>query len=308
MKRAIAIILTILFLTSCNILSCSEDSDVSQQESEAPINMYNSLIADTITDGIITDMEVDYWNGISCHKDNMIDKTIFFDGVEYNCSYQTSIINRMNSYTTDKYRSKDGVEFGVRSDTNDLVSIFFRSSEAFRIRESALPETQLPYETLISIATSIASKSVNDLSEYSLVVGDSATYTYTVTGAKREMICYPITYVKNINGYPSSDYITIVITNKGSLSAIHLGDINAFENIPLDFESTTVTNSISNKLDSIYIEHQIKGFNIGEQRIVCTPNREICILSYVSVQLKNESGAEIDTKVALLTVIGHKSE
>lgn len=320
MKKIITTIFAVLFLASCSYpngnlpndtfseetqtnLYTSPTLDTSEPEIETQTNEYISLVTDTITDGIITSMDVDYWLRISFYKDNISDKTIVFDSIEYTGVYKKSVTNRMNSYVTDEYKSKDGVEFEIRSDTNELVGIFFRSSKDFRLTEISKPEKELTYEMLIATATSIASRCVDDISDYSLIVGEVETYFYTVMGTEHEMLCYPITYVRKINGYPTSDYITIRITDKGSLASIICGDIYAFKNVSVNFDETAVTKSISDKLDSIYEEYQVKSFSFNDQRIVCTPNKEIGILSDISVKLYNDSDGELDTIVVLLTVV-----
>ena len=171
-----------------------------------------------------------------------------------------------------------------------------------------LPEVNNPYESAISFATEIASTYVDDIADYTQIIGEPTTQYKEKDGVTYEITYYYITFAKKINDYFSSDYISIKVTSKGTLASIVMGDINAFDGVMLDFDPTAVNKSIAEKVDASYKDNglEVTQWNITDQKIVVTPNGYICMYSTVEVEGKGISDAEVNTGICIMTVLGRK--
>ena len=288
MKKSILfLIMFILCLTSCN----------STKE-----NGYKSFICDSTNDVMGITAEFDFWNGVFSKKQNMADKTCIVNGKEYTAEYKTSLIYKMNSYTTDVYVDENYIEFGLRSDNGNLAFFNLMNAEFFDT-EPYLPDVENPRETAISLASEIACEYVDDITEYTKIVEEPRIGYKEKNGITYEITYYVTTFAKKVNGYFSSDYISVKVTSKGNLASIMMGDINAFENISLEFDAEAVNQSISDKIDSAYKKNKlsVKETNIRDQKIVLTPDKEVCMFSYVDVGLYDISKTEVTTGVQTLT-------
>ena len=288
-KTILSLIAFILCLTSCNSANDSR---------------YTSYICDSVNDGIGISAEIDYWNGSYYKKQNMTDKTCFVNGKKYTAAYSNSIIDKMNSYTTDIYVDENYIEFGLRDDTGDLSFFNLMNAEFFNT-EPYLPEVKNPRDTAISLAYEIASEYVDDITKYTKIVEEPRTNYKEKNGIKYEITYYIITFAKKVNGYFSSDYISVKVTSKGNLASIQMGDINAFENISLDINTEVMNQSISDKIASTYKKYKlnVKASNIRDQKIVLTPNKDICMYSHIGVETSDITNTEIRTGLQILTVL-----
>lgn len=297
MKRIIAVILVLLSLVLCFANCGSEDYD-----------KYTSLISDSFNDGLSAASEIDFWTGTYFEKEDMADKTCLVYGKIYTGSYNKSIIRNMRSYTTDIYFDENRIEFGLRNDTGELAYINFMNADFFDT-EPYLPEVSNPYESAISLATEIASEYVDDIAEYTQIIEEPKTNYKERDGITYEITYYFITFAKKINGYFSSDYITVKVTSKGNLASIMIGDINAFENTSLDFDTSTMNQSITNKIDTTYKKNNyiVQKSNINDQKIVLTPNGDICMQSDVTLEITTDTDVKMQTGNYILTVLGRKA-
>lgn len=111
-----------------------------------------------------------------------------------------------------------------------------------------------------------------------------------------------------MNGYFSSDFIAVKVTSKGTLASIKMGDINAFANATIAFEETAMNQSISKKIESTYKNSKLnmKNSNVKDQKIVLTPNGDICMYSDIVVEGVDDSNTTVSTRVVILTVLGKK--
>lgn len=301
MKKYMALIFTLLFIfcfTSCNTKS---------------YDAYTSFITNVANDGYSVPVEIHCWTGAYFEKKHMAGKTCHVLGKSYSGSYRQSIVDKWNSYITDIYTDENGVEFGLRSDTGKLVYMNLMNRNFFDT-QPYLPEVNQPVETAISLATEIASKNVDHIEDYTQILEEEEREYEERGGVTYKITYYQVTFAKKINGYLTSDYITVIVTSKGTLASIMMGDINAFAGISIVIDTADVDQSIFNKVESAYSAYKesrirVEKSYIEDQRLVLTPDGDICIYSWVVVQgVDKESDTEVQTGVVILTTLGQKAK
>ena len=294
MRKYIAILLSLLFVfcfASCNL-------EKNQQ--------YTSLIADSANDEYSIKAEVDYWTGTYFIKEYMVDKSILVLGNTYTGSYRDSIVDKLNSYTTDIYYDENHIEFGLREDTGELVYINLMNAEFFDT-QPYLPDVNEPYETAISLTKKIAGIYLDNIEDYTQLIEEPRIRYEERDGVTYQITYYTVTFARQINGYFSSDYISVKVTSKGTLASIMMGDINAFSDTKIDFKNTDLEQSISQKIESTYKNSELKinKTNIKDQKIVLTPNGDIGIYSDIVIY-GTDANIELKTGVSVLTVLEKK--
>lgn len=297
MKKYILFMLSLLLTFS--FISCNKKN----------YEPYTSLISDSVKDEYSVDLEVDYWTGEYFEKEDMENKTCFVFGNSYSGSYSKSIIDKMNSYTTDIYVDNNNIEFGLRSDTGELAYINLMNSDFFDT-QPYLPEVNDPSNTAISLSTEIASDYVDNIGDYTQIFDEPVTRYKERDGKTYQITYYVVTFAKKINGYFSSDFIAVKVTSKGTLASIMIGDIGAFDNTTLSFDTATMNQSISDKIESVYKKSklEVKESNVDDQKIVLTPNGDICMYSSIVIDGVDDSNIETRTGVRILTFLGKRSK
>ncbi len=224
-------------------------------------------------------------------------------GTKYSAPYRQSIIYRYNSFTTDIYYSQD-IEFGLRSDNGEFVFINFMNSDFFAT-EKQLDDEFLTYESVIPFATEIASEFIDNLSEYTIYKEEPRVYDGVSD--------YVITFAKVVNGYYSSDYISVKVTSKGKLASIKMGEIGAFDDLKINIDKIAVEKNITEKLKEVYTRDnfvdkthslEYKEHNFEDQRLAITPDGKYCVYSIIKVLGYDYYNEEADTKIDLITIIG----
>lgn len=157
--------------------------------------LYMSFISDSVNDEYSVDSEIDYWTGMYFEKENMEDKTCLVFGDSYTGSYSKSIVDKMNSYTTDIYVGNDNIEFGLRSDTEELVYINLMNSDFFDT-QPYLPEIDNPNDTAISLSTEIASHYVDDIEDYTQISDEPVTRYKERDGQTYQITYYIVTLLE----------------------------------------------------------------------------------------------------------------
>lgn len=297
MRKYTAIFLALLSLAFC-LVGCNSKKD----------EKYASIIADSANDIYSVESEIDYWTGVYFEKEHMGDKTCQVLGNHYSGSYSQSIVEKMNSYTTDIYVDDNHIEFGLRDDNGELAYINLMNANFFDT-QPYLPDVDNPSEAAISFATQIASEYV-DIADYTQIIEEPMTRYKEREGTTYEITYYIVTFAKKVNGYFSSDFISVKVTSKGTLASIKMGDINAFSDVSIAFEETTMNQSISKKIESTYknSKFNMKNSNVEDQKIVLTPNGDICMYSDIVVEGVEDSNPAVSTRVVILTVLGKKNK
>lgn len=302
MKKIITTALMFLLLTTY-FSSCSSNTQTNYNDPENS-NIYPSFIADSINDEFSLDAEVDYWTGTYFNKNNMGNQSCTVQGKSYTGSYSKSIVDKMNSYTTDIYVDENNIEFGLRNDNGDLAYINLMNAEFFDT-EPYLDDVDNPQESAIQLATTIAEDYVDNIADYTQINEEPVTRYKERDGITYEITYYVVTFARKINDYFTSDYIAVKVTSKGNLASIMMGDINAFNSITPDFDSTVLTDSISTKIQSSYKESKlkIKESTIGDQKIVLTPTGDICMYSNMIISGIDSSKVEVKTGISIITIL-----
>ena len=291
----LALTLTLLSMTSCS--KPNDNNPASENEEK-----YNSLVCDMYNDGIIERAEVDFWDGTSSTKDNIGNKNCRVLDNIYVGKYDYSRTNRLMSYTTDMYYDYEKhIMFGLNDATGELVSINLLNEE-FYYAEVELPE--LLYEDILSLATKIASVYVEDISEYTRTVEEKRYETH-LDGEACQHLHYLIKFTRYLNGFPTSDYISLRISSKGSLGTLSLGDINAFKNVNLDIDLKKISESISNKITSTYTNRNftVNEYNIERQELAVTPDGKVCVYSGVMITGNTHLDEDTYTGIGIITML-----
>ena len=296
MKNFIAFILS-LVLVSFSFAGCGSKQ----------YDKYTSLIEDKTSDGNGIHVESKIWTGEYFTKKFMRDKNCTVMGKSYSGSYEKSIVNKINSYTTDVYYDEDYIEFGLREDNGELAYVNLMNSE-FHETQPFWTDVSNPSEFAISFATEIAKQYVDNLDEYVRLIEDPKQQYKEKDGKRYEITYYVVTFARKINGYFSSDYISIKVTSKGTLASIWIGDLNAFKDLSIEFDTAILDQSIMEKVESAYtsVNFKIKKKTIEEQKIAVTPSGDICMYSRVAVEGTNAENREANSGVVILTLLGKR--
>lgn len=254
MKRIIKSMICISFcFIFVALAGCSCDNEMS----------YTSYISDVSNNELeIIKTDISLWGTENIEIPDMIDQTCFFQGKEYTGSYTRSKNEKLNSYITDFYRSKDGINFGLNRSSGRLVYINFLTSDFFNT-EPFLPDVENSSDFAKNLSQKIA-QSFIETSSYELIIEDEDVY-YSEIDSEKSIVFFEFTYAKKVEGYYSSDYISIRITSKGNVASVKVGDIGSFENISFSINSSDVEKSINNKVNKELKEY---GYKVNEIKIV----------------------------------------
>ena len=286
MKKSVSFILIILLLLSTlNFMSCSNRRNDS--------TIYDSYICDMANDGIITEMEKEWWNGILI-KNSLAEKEkeITVQGVTYDFSYDFSEVCGFSSHYVDIYRSKDTtIQISVLPSSNEVVGFhrydlfddeYLLKQDLYETSESALP-----------MAKEIASRYIG-INDYRVESQTSDSYSKKI----KEHI---FDFVRYVDGYPTCEGVYIAITSKGDFRTLAIHDIGLFENKQISVDKDVLQKSIDKKLNKIYTEDL--GYNytykIVKQTLAYSPENDLVVVSQIEVSVKDK----YNTGVLLATVI-----
>lgn len=268
---------------------------------------YDSVVLDSANDSLGIKSESNYWTGEYFVKKNMSSASCEAMGSTYSGKYIKSIRDFLNSYTTDIYEDDNQIEFGLRSDTGELVYINFMNNQFFDT-EPFLKELDSAQEKAEALSEKVAANYVNNLNDYERIIHDSVTRHKEKDGETYSITYFNITFAKKIGEVQTSDYISIKTTSKGNVASIYIGDLNAFSNIKeSDFDIGLAEQSVKSKIDSVYqkVNLTVTKTEFDDRKIARTPNGEICLCSYLNVTVENENKAVTETGVKIMTILGH---
>lgn len=279
----------IVFLVSCNGKKAKK---------------YDSLVFDFANDGILTKNDVDYWTEGYFEEKDIPKKTVEFNGIQYTGQYHTSIISTGEPYATHYFYTDDRIRFGIRGDTEQLVSFTVMNNEYFNT-EPYLDDVKNAYEVAYDIANNIAKQHLDDIDSYTLIEKESDVEEKERDGKIYTITYYRFKYVKIISGFETSDYISVSVNSKGHLAAVNMGNIGAFDNIEISFEESKVNESVIQKAKEIYKNtgYTLLSNEIVYQKIAITPDGKVCIVSDLEVSLQDTSKQIYGTKVRILTIL-----
>lgn len=292
MKKIIIIIFVFaIFLVGCDIKEKNK----------------KTYIVDYVNDGVLTSVEKCIWTDCYFNNSNAVTYFTFnFMGKSYNAKYQKSINDKLNSYITDIYKTEDGIKFGLRSGTSQMVMLNLMNKN-FYTNEPIKDDNIKTNNEAIDFATTIA-KNYIDIIDYEIFPEDEDVIKYEIDGKEFSLFLYTITFARKINGYLTSDYISIKITSKGNIASIKMGDIGVFNdrysNILMK-QKDIILKNISSTIEFSYTEkgYTFENNNVYFQRVVVTPDGELCLYSRANVEIINLEGEKISTAIGVLTYI-----
>ncbi len=171
--------------------------------------------------------------------------TVSFDGTEYTGSYTSSGFDYC-SYTTDFYECEDGVTFGVRTGTNELVYLNLATPE---FMSAAAAEGSVVDGERYTAAWKIIKKLHVDTHYY---VADEES---PVDGL------YEITAYHGFCGVKTSSFITVRVTAAGKFAMFRIGDPDAYsvihDTIGFVEESFDVDYFVNEAIRNVCDEHRV---------------------------------------------------
>lgn len=302
MKKIYALLILmilVLWMTSC------------KSTYSTPVGkLYESTICGSSNHIVWIPSENEVWGDLGYEKENMPDKTVTVLGKKYEGKYISSGIEKFTSFVVDRYRDSDGVDFYVRSDTDEIVFISFTNNNFFAT-EPYLEDVYEPEKNAVEIGTEVAKSFVEDFNEY-------VQKDVKIRMMQREEGCeiykftyYTLLFTRKICGYDSIDFVEVTVTSKGHVAAISVGETNAFDKTIVECDEETLNKSISEKINAEY-EKQYPGINIKDiqyedQFVTKTPEGEIVMYSDVRITLElKDSEGEEQTALEIITVLDYK--
>ncbi len=309
MKKNISIYITILLLImSTTMMSCSLNDKIDDKmnnkvndkmndkvnDKGQEFEGYDSYICDMTNDGIIKDVEKDWWM-LRIKHDSSVEKEkkVTFQGVSYNCSYIYSTIGAYHPFFRDVYEDEDkDVDISIDSSSGEIVGYHRKglSSTEYYLK----PEIYVTAESALPMAKEIASQYIN-INDYTIV-----TTVHDMTQSDTQKLKeYTFEFIKCISGYFTSERIYIAITSKGDFRTISVDNIGLFKDKQISINKEMLDQSIDVKLNAIYSDKYEYTYNIDKQVITYSPEGDLVICSQVEVSLVGL----YSTGVVLVTII-----
>lgn len=302
MKKICALlilIILVLWMTSCK-----------STYSTPAEKLYESTICGSSNHIVWIPSENEVWGDLGYEKENMPDKTVTVLGKKYEGKYISSGIEKFTSFVVDRYRDSDGVDFYVRSDTDEIVFISFTNNKFFAT-EPYLEDVYEPEKNAVEIGTEVAKSFVEDFNEYVQKDVKIRMMQREKDGETYKFAYYTLLFTRKICGYDSIDFVEVTVTSKGHVAAISVGETNAFDKTIVECDEETLNKSISEKINAEY-EKQYPGINIKDiqyedQFVTKTPEGEIVMYSDVRITLElKDSEGEEQTALEIITVLDYK--
>lgn len=250
MKKAIAMILSILMITFC---SC-------KKETEPNYVAYEAVLYDVL-DGGHHAVDVPLWMAEKYSGSENFDAPqtveIEFNGKTYTGNYHYSTSAAPSTYVIHKY-SSDETSFEINASTNELTKIMFAGISSYTASVSATECKQ--------IAEALA-KSYIDISEYRTEenIGD---------------FLYSITYFREIDGYRTTDQLSISVTYKGEIFSFSRTNLGSFADVSeIDYDHEKIEHAVHRKIKEIYSdENKHIGYNINSVVLIRLDDGSIAFL------------------------------
>lgn len=281
MKKSISIIL--LLCLCFGVVSCTPDEPEISYESEIidENGFFNLVIFER--HGAVGIEE-------SITERHMPDKTIEFMGKAYTGRYQHSSIpikGLLPSYKA-YYDAKNKVSFYVDEITGNVIYFARNTQDVIAEEKQAIERGNV--HTVLFNARNIANEYVGNISEYHITIDGLDENPIDNTDGYG----WNVTYTKNVQGYPTSDYISISITHSGIIEEFRIGCIGAFDDFEQEIDADKVEESIKSKLSSFYGEKgsTINDILFADEYLFKTSDGKVCLLSDVTVYLTLPDGTE----------------
>lgn len=294
MKKTNRLIILFLIISISFIVGCSNNAR----------DTYTTLIESTSNDGIVKNSEADFWPGEYFQRNCAKEFTCDALGYSLKGEYDRSIIDKYNSYTTNFYVCEDGIEFGIRNSDSKIVFINLMNKEFFDT-QPYLEDLENSEEYCRSYASVIASNFTNNLSTYKQIEYEPKTQIKEKDGKTYSITYYFFTFYKDIDGYNSSDHISVKMTSKGYLASVIIGDTDVFEGKSFTIDKEVLQQKIDEKVLQVYDStgYIVVDHTICDQKIVKAPDGHFYIISDVAIQLADNDNKQVDTLLGLISIL-----
>ncbi|MBQ8742810.1 MAG: hypothetical protein IJZ03_05535 [Clostridia bacterium] len=294
MKKIIALMLITALLSSLFVGCTNKWQKKKQTEitgsNNKQLDSYESFVYDVANDGIINAKIEDFnsWDVYPFKKgnnENVKNKSYTYSNNTYVGSYEQSLMEVGFDYYTDQYYTDEGFLLSFRDDTQELVLINLMD-KAFFDTEPYLDEVEDPVTTALQLAEETATKFVDDLNEYTRTMDEPNDSSREKDGKLYPFSYYKVNYTKKYQGFDTVDSIHVVVTSKGNVCAIIMGDINSFDTVKVTIDKDKLNESVLKKAHSVYNNiYKIVSVSIDKQFLGFTSAGELCAISDVSYVL-----------------------
>lgn len=291
-KRMIAFFaICLLFLTACAKASPETSADKPSQSA------YNSYVVDMANDGVITEVEKDWWLGYSTVQDvDERTKIVEVNGKEHTVTYFTSSSEKYSHVPLNCFHN-DEITIEFSSLDGSIRSVYYHNliDDDYHMKD----DMENPYETAYEMAEQIASQYIS-ISDYALIENQ---WEYTIQGIRRCAVYY-FQFLKYAGEYETTDYLTISITSKGDISRLCIRDIGRYDTIqPTQIDNSAVDASVAAKLHELFGKDGTYTYEIDRQTLTYTPEGKLAVASVIDLEIDRFTGSDISTAIILATVV-----
>ncbi len=278
MKKYICIILILLFCI-LNFVSCNTDDSGEIK--------YESYVTDVANDNLVS-REKDFFDDNEIkYEDVAQHKAFTFDDKSYQLTIQNDSFYNRCGRIIDRYKQDDVIMYFYR-DTGEFQGYHFSAV----LRGEYLKKPDVEKEELKKKADKLAGEYI-DINQYKQVEAEYKAFS-------SEMKYYYFAYGKYIDGYETNDLVIIELTSKGDLKTFNASNIGFYDDKKIEIDSDMLDKSINDKLEEIYSQYGEYTANIIGKKIICLPNGELAVETYVEVDLLSRGYA---TGVIITTII-----
>ncbi len=286
-SKIILIILSICVLLT-SLFGCSTQTKNNNQEFEVlEIGSFDDL------DGGKHISEYSVWapNKLNYHQDSTAPKegTVVFNGITYSGQYQRSSTSIPNTYISHRYKGAN-VFFELNGSTGELsyISFIYEPSE-----KSTLSETECR-----NVADQIAKQFIK-LSEYKVETFAQSIYENSI---------FSFTYYREVNGYKTSDSLTVAVDGNGNVSSFGVNMLGAFENATCNLpDKKQATEMLETKMNDIYAKSITrKDYDIRDVVLVKLKDGRDAFLYTISNNFEREN-EQYSSQIQLLITVSGKN-
>lgn len=245
--RSIAVLTLVFFLVALS--GCSTTSR------PKPYTSYVHDYSHDSVDRVLGEM-IDTENYLSIYeiyeKEGVANRSITVDGITYTGAYQHTMTYYCSGPAeTDGYATESGTAFSIRCDTGELVGwsgLVGTDFDGEYLREDVAE----PEQTARQIADDFARENLKDFDRYEISEQMPNVARKTIDGIDYEFALYGFSYTKIVNGYPTMDQMTVVVSSKGRLCSFIKGYVGDFDKVDLRFDKDKLNASILEKARVVY--------------------------------------------------------
>lgn len=205
----------------------------------------------------------------------------------------------LSSYR-DRYKGEK-YTFAVHPGNGQVVSFGIRGEEEYYKALCALPDLDDPEEDSRRIAQNIAKDYIN-VSEYRVQRFGKVPHSVDVDGQEQKIIVYTYYFVRYFDDIPSSDYMEISVTSKGTLHGMYAGDIGTLKGV--EFDLAAVDKSINSGIEEELGKHNFRllGTEAVSRKVRLTLDKQPAVFTLVRVSVQDSFGEEQDGYIETVTL------